>query len=172
MITNPCPNCRGKGTVRRSHTLKIKIPAGIESGSDIILSQMGNAVANCATPGDLYVRVNVRPHRYFVRNGEDLYVQIPISMTQAALGLPINVQNLDGEDVRVVIPAGIQDGEAIVVKGKGLPKYKRPGKGNLVIKVQIEIPKRLNLKAKKIMQELSDAMGENESPAPVRFENY
>ena len=122
VIKNPCPNCRGNGTVRKSQTLKIKIPAGIESGTDIIIPQMGNAVANCATPGDLYVRVNVRPHRYFVRSGEDLYVQIPISMTQAALGLDINVKNLQGESIRVSIPSGIQNGKMIRVKGQGLPR--------------------------------------------------
>ena len=117
VITDPCPNCRGTGTVRKSQTLKIKIPAGIESGSDIIIPQMGNAVANCATPGDLYVRVNVRPHKYFVRSGEDLYVQIPVSMTQAALGLDINVKNLQNETIKVSLPAGVQNGKIIRVKG-------------------------------------------------------
>ncbi len=172
VIKDPCPNCRGTGTVRKSQTLKIKIPAGIESGSDIIIPQMGNAVANCATPGDLYVRVNVRPHRYFVRSGEDLYVQIPISMTQAALGLDINVKNLKGETIKVSIPAGIQDGKIIRVKGQGLPRYRNQDyRGDMYIKVQIETPKRLSMKAKQIMKQLSEAMGENDSPTPVQFEN-
>ena len=172
VISDPCPVCRGTGTVRKSQTLKIKIPAGIESGSDIIIPQMGNAVANCATPGDLYVRVNIRPHRYFVRSGEDLYVQIPISMTQAALGLDINVRNLKGETIKVSIPSGIQNGKIIRVKGQGLPRYRNADlKGDLYIKVQIDTPKRLGLKAKQIMKELSDAIGENDNPTPVAFEN-
>ena len=172
VIKDPCPNCRGNGTVRKSQTLKIKIPAGIESGSDIIIPQMGNAVANCATPGDLYVRVNVRPHRYFVRSGEDLYVQIPISMTQAALGLDINVKNIQGETIKVSIPSGIQDGKIIRVKGQGLPRYRNAdSRGDMYIKVQIETPKRLSMKAKQIMKQLSDVMGENENPTPVQFEN-
>ncbi|MBQ7507756.1 MAG: DnaJ domain-containing protein [Spirochaetales bacterium] len=172
VISDPCPNCRGTGTVRKSQTLKIKIPAGIESGSDIIIPQMGNAVANVATPGDLYVRVNVRPHRYFVRSGEDLYVQIPISMTQAALGLDINVKNLQGETIKVSIPAGIQNGKIIRVKGQGLPRYRNAdSRGDMYIKVQIETPKRLGLKARQIMKELSEAMGENDTPTPVQFEN-
>ena len=172
VISDPCPVCRGTGTVRKSQTLKIKIPAGIESGSDIIIPQMGNAVANCATPGDLYVRVNIRPHRYFVRSGEDLYVQIPISMTQAALGLDINVRNLKGGTIKVSIPSGIQNGKIIRVKGQGLPRYRNADlKGDLYIKVQIDTPKRLGLKAKQIMKELSDAIGENDNPTPVAFEN-
>ena len=172
MITDPCPNCRGTGTVRKSQTLKIRIPAGIESGSDIIIPQMGNAVANCATPGDLYVRVNVRPHKYFVRSGGDLYVQIPVSMTQAALGLDINVKNLQNETIKVSLPAGVQNGKIIRVKGQGLPRYKNlDSRGDMYIKVQIETPKRLSLKARQIMRDLSEAMGENDSPTPVPFEN-
>lgn len=172
VISDPCPNCHGNGTIRKSQTLKIKIPAGIESGSDIIIPQMGNAVANCATPGDLYVRVNVRPHKYFVRSGEDLYVQIPISMTQAALGLDVDVKNLEGESVRINIPAGIQNGKIIRVRNQGLPRYKNVNsKGDMYVKVQIETPKRLSLKAKKIMKDLSDEMGENTCPTPVPFEN-
>ncbi|MCF0261392.1 MAG: molecular chaperone DnaJ [Sphaerochaetaceae bacterium] len=172
VISDPCPNCRGNGTIRKSQTLKVKIPAGIESGSDIIIPQMGNAVANCAVPGDLYVRVNVRPHKYFVRSESDLYVQIPISMTQAALGLDIDVKNIKGESVRVNIPAGIQNGKIIRVRGQGLPRYRNfDVKGDMYIKVQIETPKRLNLKAKQIMKELSEAMGEETCPNPVPFEN-
>jgi len=171
VIDDPCPNCKGSGTVRKSQTLKIKIPAGIETGTDIIIPQMGNAGANGATPGDLYVRVNVRPHKYFVRQGEDLFVQIPISMTQAALGLNIEVQNLVGQKIKVAIPDGIQNGKIIRVKGQGLPRYKSTTRGDLYIKFQIETPKHLGLKAKKIMQDLSEALGENPSPTPVPFED-
>ncbi len=104
--------------------------------------------------------------------GEDLYVQIPISMTQAALGLDINVRNLKGETIKVSIPSGIQNGKIIRVKGQGLPRYRNADlKGDLYIKVQIDTPKRLGLKAKQIMKELSDAIGENDNPTPVAFEN-
>lgn len=172
VITDPCPSCKGSGTVRKSQTLRVKIPAGIENGADIIIPQMGNAGQNNATPGDLYVRVNIRPHKYFVRQGEDLFVQIPISMTQAALGLDIEVKNLMGQTVKVSIPAGVQNGKIIRVKGQGLPRYRNAASmGDMYIKFQIETPKRLGLKAKQLMKELSDAMGENPSPNPVPFEN-
>lgn len=171
VISDPCPNCRGNGTVRKNQTLKIKIPAGIESGSDIIIPQMGNAGSNGATPGDLYVRVNVRPHKYFVRQGDDLFVQIPISMTQAALGLTIEIKNLIGQPVKVEIPAGVQNGKIVRVKGQGMPKYRSDSKGDLYVKFQIETPKRLSMKARAIMKELSDALGEEPNPSPVPFEN-
>ena len=120
----------------------------------------------------MYVRVNIRPHKYFVRQGEDLFVQIPISMTQAALGLDIEVKNLMGQTVKVSIPAGVQNGKIIRVKGQGLPRYRNAASmGDMYIKFQIETPKRLGLKAKQLMKELSDAMGENPSPNPVPFEN-
>lgn len=171
VISDPCPICKGSGTVRKSQTLKIKIPAGIENGADIIIPQMGNAGQNNATPGDLYVRVNIRPHKYFVRQNEDLFVQIPISMTQAALGLDIEVKNLIGQTIKVSIPAGVQNGKIIRVKGQGLPRYKSTSMGDLYIKFQIETPKRLGMKAKQLMKELSDTLGENPAPAPVPFDN-
>ena len=171
VISDPCPVCRGTGTVKKSQTLKIKIPAGIENGADIIIPQMGNAGQNNATPGDLYVRVNIRPHKYFVRQNEDLFVQIPISMTQAALGLDIEVKNLMGQTIKVSIPAGVQNGKIIRVKGQGLPRYKSAMTGDLYIKFQIETPKRLGIKAKQLMKELSDTLGENSSPNPVPFDN-
>ena len=93
-------------------------------------------------------------------------------MTQAALGLDINVKNLQGETIKVSIPSGIQDGKIIRVKGQGLPRYRNnDSKGDMYIKVQIDTPKRLSMKAKQIMKQLSDVMGENDSPTPVQFEN-
>lgn len=170
IIEDPCPACRGSGTVRKNQTLRVKVPAGIESGTDIILSGMGNAGPNGAPPGDLYVRINVKPDKYFVRQGADLFVQVPISMTQAALGLDIEIKNLMGEPVKVEIPAGVQNGKIVRVKGQGLPKYRNENsKGDLYVKFQIETPKRLGLKAKQIMKELSVAMGENDHPSPVPF---
>ena len=170
VIDNPCPVCRGMGTVRKNQTIKVRIPAGIESGTDIILPGLGNAGSNGATPGDLYLRVNVRPHKYFIRQGENLFVQIPISITQAALGLDIEVANLAGQVVKVSVPAGIQSGKMIRVKGQGMPRYKNTGSvGDLYIKFRIETPKHLGLKAKKIMKELSEELGENSRPNPETF---
>lgn len=170
VIDNPCPSCSGTGKVRKNRTIRITVPAGIEDGSDIIIGGMGNVGNNGAPAGDLYVRINVRPHKYFVRQGENLFVQIPISMTQAALGLDINVKGLKGQEFKVSIPAGIQSGKIIRIKDQGLPRYKGGGAmGDLYIKFRIETPKHLGLKAKQIMKQLSDAMGEDSSPMPEAF---
>ena len=113
----------------------------------------------------------MKQDKYFVRQGADLFVQVPVSMTQAALGLGIEIDNLEGKTVKVELPAGLQNGKIVRVKGEGLPKYKNPGsKGDLYVKFQIETPKRLGLKARQIMKELSDAMGENSHPSPVPFQ--
>lgn len=170
VIDNPCSVCAGTGKVRKNRTIRITVPAGIEDGSDIVIGGMGNVGANGAPAGDLYVRINVRPDKYFVRQGENLFVQIPISMTQAALGLDIKVKGLTGQEIKVTVPAGIQNGKMIRVKDQGLPRYKGGGaKGDLYIKFHIETPKHLGLKAKAIMKQLSDAMGENENPTPEQF---
>ena len=170
VIEDPCPICHGSGTVRKSRTIRITVPAGIEDGTDIIIGGMGNAGPNGLPAGDLYVRINVRNHRYFIRQGENLFVQIPISMTQAALGLDINVMGLKDHKFKVSIPAGTQDGKVLRIKGQGLPRYKGNGiAGDLYIKFRIETPKHLNMKAKALMKQLSDAMGENENPSPEQF---
>lgn len=172
IIENPCPACRGTGTVRKNSTLKVKIPAGIENGSDIILSGMGNAGPNGAAPGDLYIRVIVKPDRYYIRNGNDLFIQVPVSMTQAALGLDIEIKTITGKNIKVTVPQGISSGKMIRVKNQGMPRYKAGGDcGDLYIKFVIETPKRLSLKAKKLMKELSDEMGENTSPDLQPFED-
>ena len=171
VIDNPCNVCRGTGTVKQSQTLMVKIPAGIENGTDLILPQLGNAGANGATPGDLYVRVNVRPHKYFIRQNANLFVQIPVSMTQAALGMDIEVTNLTGQKIKVTVPSGIQSGEVIRVKNQGLPKYKSNSTGDLYIKFRVETPKRLSGRAKQILTEFSNAVGENASPSPEVYQD-
>lgn len=171
VIDDPCDVCHGSGTVRKNQTIRVTIPAGVEDGQDIVLGGMGNAGPNGAPPGDLYLRVNIRPHKYFIRQGQDLFVQIPISFTQAALGLEIEVKNLVGQTIKVDIPAGIQNGELIRVKGQGLPRYKSSAnRGNMYIKVQINTPKHVGIKGKQILKSLSEALGEDSSPTPVRFD--
>lgn len=173
IIDNPCSSCRGTGTVRKVQKLKVKIPAGIESGTDIYIPKMGNAGKNGGPSGDLYVHVTVKPDRYYIRDGENLFVQIPISFTQASLGLDIKVKTLDNQNIKVTIPAGIQNGKLLRVKGQGLPIYKgRPGqKGDMYIKIQIDTPKHLNRKVKDLMKKLSEEMGEDINPSPVPFSN-
>lgn len=166
VIEDPCSQCRGTGTVRKKQTIKFTIYAGIPSGSDIIIPKMGNAGMAGSEPGDLYVRINIKPSRYYIRQNDDIYMQLPISMTQAALGLDVNVKTIAGKTIKVTIPEGIPNGKIIKVKGQGLPKYKSSNFGDLYIKVKIETPRKLSSTAKKLMAELSKEIGENTSPNP------
>lgn len=170
IIDNPCPKCRGTGLMKKQQKIKIKIQPGIRSGQDIILAGMGNAGVNGGECGDLYLRVNIAPHPYYLRDEDDLYIRIPISVTQAALGLEVQVPLLDGSLEPVNIPAGIQDGKMIRLRGKGVPHYKSYGSGDLYVKFSVVVPKRLSLKARSIMRQLSDEMGEDRAPRPIPFE--
>lgn len=170
VIDNPCPKCHGSGLMRKQQKIKIKIQPGIQDGTDIILQGMGNAGPNGGPYGDLYVRVNVKPHKHYIRQNDDLYVQIPVSITQAALGLEVSIPLIDGTSEKVNVPAGIQDGKMIRMRDKGMPRYKSSGKGDLYVKFKVMVPKRLNAKAKSLLGELSGVLGENSAPAPIPFE--
>lgn len=172
ILDNPCQACKGSGVMRKQQTIKVKIPAGIESGQDIIIAGLGNAGPNNGPAGDLYIRVNLKPHKYFIRQDDDLYVQIPISMTQAALGSDINVTTIDGAVVKVSVPAGIQDGKLVRVRNQGMPRYKSTSgqRGDMFIRFKVTTPKRLSIKARSLMKELAEAIGEETSPAPEPFD--
>ena len=158
IIEKPCSHCGGSGTNRKVQKIKVTIPPGIEPDKQISI------------PGDLYVFVNVRPHEYFERSGNDLYCMVPINVAQAALGCSINVDTLDEKKVKLKIPAGIQNGKLLRLKGEGVPYLHNPNKkGDLYIKIQIVTPERLSSKAKALMEELSQQLGENENPKPVRL---
>jgi molecular chaperone DnaJ len=171
IIENPCNECHGTGLMRKKQKLNVTIPAGVDTGNRITLSGMGDAGPNGGPSGDLYVYVNVRPHPYFVRSGFDLYTQIPISMTQAALGAEIEVMTIDDVKVKVNIPSGTQHGKVLRLRNKGVPRLRSSSdqRGDQYIKIVVEIPKRLSREAKKILGELSKEIGENTNPQPVPF---
>ena len=132
---------------------------------------MGDAGPSGGPSGDLYVYVNVRPHPYFERSGNDLYCQIPISFTQAALGADIEVMTIDDVRVKVSIPAGTQHGKMLRLRNRGVPKLRSSldQRGDQYIKIVVETPKKLNREAKKLMNQLSEALGENARPEPMPF---
>jgi len=173
IIENPCPECHGTGLMRKQQKLKVAIPAGVDTGNRVSISGMGDAGANGGPPGDLYVYVNVRPHPYFERMGNDLYCQIPISITQAALGGEVEVTTIDDVVVKVTIPTGTQNGKVLRLRNKGVPKLRGSldQRGDLYIKIIVETPHKLSREAKKIMSELATALGENKRPKPIPFED-
>lgn len=168
VVENPCTNCNGAGVVHKKQRIKVAIPAGIADGQRITIPRQGDAARGGGEPGDLHVIVHVLPHRHFERNGNDLYCVVPISITQASLGAEIHVATLDDKRVRLKVPAGTQSGKMLRLKGEGIPFHSGNGRrGDLYIKLQVTIPKRLSSRAKDLLKEFSTVEGENDTPDPI-----
>ncbi|MDY3617493.1 molecular chaperone DnaJ [Agathobaculum sp.] len=155
IIKKPCPKCSGAGRVRKSRTLKVNIPAGIDEGQSIQLRGQGNAGANGGPSGDLLVTVAIRPHPVFTRDGANVMVEIPISFTQAALGDTLQVPTIDGR-VEYKVPEGTQTGTVFRMKGKGIQNVSGRGRGDQYVRVNIEVPRNLSDKQKKLLREFED----------------
>jgi molecular chaperone DnaJ len=153
VITDPCLKCKGEGRVLRQKTIDAKIPAGVEDGTRIRFSGLGEAGAFGGPPGDLYVVLHVKEHPFFEREGTDLHCIIPISFTQAAMGSEIRVPTLDGEH-NLKIPEGIQSGTTMRIRGKGVPVLNGHGKGDLFVELRVQTPGKLNKRQRELLQEL------------------
>jgi molecular chaperone DnaJ len=158
IIKEYCARCRGEGRILRERKIEIKIPAGVDSGSKLRIPGEGEAGTRGGTPGDLYVIIHVRPHEIFKRQDNDLICEIPVSFVQAALGGELEVPTLDGK-AKLRIPEGTQPGAVFRLKGKGVPSLRGFGKGDQLVKVKIEVPRRLNARQKKILREFAQASG-------------
>lgn len=170
VIEKPCGACAGSGVQRKNQKIKVKIPAGVEPGKRISIPGQGDAGRNGGPSGDLYVYIDVKPHENFERDGYDLYEMIPISMTQAALGCEILVETLDDKKIKVKIPSGSQNDKVLRIKGEGVPHLHNENyRGDLYIRLRVEIPNRLSKKEKELLSQLSDSMGETEMPKPVKL---
>jgi molecular chaperone DnaJ len=168
IVERPCSECRGVGTVRRTRTITITIPAGIEDGKRLSLSGQGDAGANGAQDGDLYVFLRVQPHECFERDGKDVYCAVPISITQAALGAEIVVPTLDDKTVRVSVPAGTQNGRILRLRGEGIPElHTQSRRGDMYIKIVVRVPTKISPKARELLKELAAVSGEEKSPRPI-----
>lgn len=168
VIDKPCECCRGTGLTKKQQKIKVTIPPGIENGKRINIPGQGDGAPQGGSPGDLYVFIRVQPHSYFERDGNDLYCAIPITFSQAALGAEIQVATLDQRRLRLKIPAGTQNGKILRIKSEGVPHLQNNGRrGDLYIKIMVEVPKKLSSKEKQLLKELSELEGENSSPNPV-----
>ncbi|MCG3203516.1 MAG: Chaperone protein DnaJ [Elusimicrobia bacterium] len=159
IIENPCPTCSGSGRVHRNKKVKVRIPPGVENGTTLRISGAGEAGERGAGSGDLYVVVHVREDKRFERDGANLVTDAVISFPLAALGGEIDVQALEGF-VRLKIPAGTQPGAHFRVSEHGLPHLKSRSRGDLFVRVQVNIPKKLSKEEKKLVFELAEKMGE------------
>ncbi len=158
IIDTPCSNCRGSGLVKKRRKITVKVPPGIDEGYQLRLRGEGGDIANGGEPGDLYVIVHVRQNPQFVREGDDLWhVQI-ITYPQAALGADIVVPTLDGPTTIKVHP-GTQVGEVITLRGKGMPRFRGYGRGDLLVRIGISVPEKLTAPQKALMEQLAKEFG-------------
>lgn len=149
----PCADCGGSGKVRKDVTIAVNIPAGVDNDSVITIKGQGEPGTNGGPYGDLYVVLSVKPHTLFKRSGQDLHLEIPISFNQAALGDQITVPSMEGK-LSYKIPPGTQPGTVFRLKGKGLPNPRGSSKGDLYVKVILEVPTKLNAKQKTAVEEM------------------
>lgn len=155
IVKDPCNDCHGAGRKQKNKTLSVKIPAGVDTGDRIRLNGEGEMGETGAPAGDLYVEVHVKPHPIFTRDGSNLYCEVPISFTQAALGGEVNVPTLDGQ-VTLKIPAETQTGKMFRMRGKGVKSVRGGLVGDLLCKVIVETPVKLNERQKELLSELEE----------------
>jgi len=159
VIKDPCKKCSGSGRVRKEKVLKVSIPKGIDSGRRIRLSGEGEAGVRGGPAGDLYVLVTIKPHKFFRRDGANLYCRVPVPMMTATLGGEIEVPSIDGARNDVKIPAGTQTGQQFRLKGKGMNIMRSESFGDLYIEIFVETPVNLNTKQKDLMKKLAEEFG-------------
>jgi molecular chaperone DnaJ len=166
VITNPCPGCRGAGRVQKERKLTVKIPAGIATGQRLRLSGEGEAGAGGGPSGDLYVVIHVQEHRFFQREGNDLFCEIPLNYPKLALGGEIRIPTLEGEDT-FKVPEGTQSGTTFRLRGRGMPDVTGRGRGDLLITVKVVTPKKLSRDQKKLLEQLAATLPQEKfEPTP------
>ena len=160
LIETPCRTCRGSGLVRKRRKITVKVPLGIDEGYQLRLRGEGENVSDDGEPGDLYVLVHIVPHKLFIRDGDDLYYVLMIGYPQAVLGAEVQVPTLEGPTVLKINP-GTQVGEVIRLKGKGMPRFKGYGKGDLLVRLGIAVPEKITAQQKALLEQLSKEFGED-----------
>ena len=159
IIKTPCRNCNGKGFIKLNKKLEVNIPAGIDTYQNIVLRGQGSAGRNGGPSGDLIIEVRVKNHDFFTREGNDLYCEVPISFTEAALGAEIKIPTLNGHE-KISIPEGTQSGKSFTLKGKGIVDINNPKRqGNIIVTVNVETPRNLSGEQKKILKSFEETFG-------------
>jgi molecular chaperone DnaJ len=160
IIADPCPKCQGQGRVRKAVSLSVKIPPGVDNGSRLKLRGEGEAGFGGGPNGDLYVVVHVREHALFVRQDNDVVIEVPVSFPQATLGAEIEVPTLEGK-LKLKIPAATQSGKVFRLKGKGFVDLHGYGRGDQLVRIVVETPRRLTPRQRELLEEFARASGED-----------
>ena len=160
VIEEPCPKCQGSGRERRTKRYTVKIPAGVDDGTRIRLKGKGETGVGGGPPGDLFVVTRVASSRLYQRRGADLVIDVPVTFAEAALGATVDVPTPEGP-ISLKIPAGSEDGKLLRVRGRGAPKLKGSGKGDLLARVRVSVPKKLTKAEREALENLRDVSREN-----------
>lgn len=169
VFSDPCTKCHGHGRISESRTLNVTIPAGVEEGTRIRIAGEGEAGIRGAASGDLYVFVSIKNHRYFTRDGNNLYCSLPLKLTTAALGGKIEVPGLDGKFTELDIPAGTQSGATFTLRNKGMPIMKSSRFGDMIVAVNIEVPVNLTKRQKELLEEFDNECTARTNPNTESF---
>lgn len=163
-IDKPCPECEGQGRVPDRQRVTVEVPVGIRDSQQLRLSGFGEAGMHGAAAGDLIVTCRIQPHEFFERDGDNLHVGANISIVQASLGADIEIDGIfEDEKVKVRIPEGCQNEQVVTVRGSGMPRFKSTSRGDLLVHINVVIPKKLSKREREILEELAKEMGEDVS---------
>lgn len=161
IVEHPCPTCKGKGSVTRVRPITVNVPAGVTDGGKLRFKGKGEPGTGGGPAGDLYVVAHVRPHLYFTREGADVVMELPVTFAEAALGAEVTIPTPDGSKVRLRIAEGTQDGKVYKVPGKGAPKLKGKGNGDLRVRVKVAVPKKLSTEQKDALKTFAGIKAED-----------
>ena len=171
-ISNPCKRCSGSGVINKEKSLSVKIPPGVDEGTRIRISGEGEAGRNSGPAGDLYIYVNMVTNNIFNREGEHLFLNVPIDIYTATNGGSIEVPSPNGKKIRISIAAGTQNGKRFRLKGKGMPVLQSRSFGDLYVEADIETPINLSNNQKKLLSEFHDSLQKSNSPKVKKYENF
>ncbi|QNI36073.1 molecular chaperone DnaJ [Edaphobacter sp. 4G125] len=163
LIVDPCTTCRGETRIQTEHTILVKVPAGVEQDTRIRYQGEGESGKFGGPAGDLYVVLNVKSHKFFERDGDDLHCVMPISFPQAALGTEIEIQTLEGVET-IKVPEGTQSGREFKLRGKGVPHLNERGKGDLIVEIRVQTPGKLSKQQKELLRQLAETMEVENTP--------
>ncbi len=167
-ISTPCHVCRGRGVERKTRRKVVSVPAGVDTGTQMRLAGEGQPGINGGPSGNLFIAIKVKPHKYFKRRENDILINLNINISQAALGDEVQVPTVDGS-MMLKIPAGIQPGKAINMKGKGVPRLRGSGRGDQVVLINVEIPTRLSSEQRQLLEQLGKSLGHEAKPQERGF---
>lgn len=169
MIDHPCKKCHGNGVEKKERKISVKIPEGVEDGTRLKITGEGEAGRQGGSHGDLYIFISVRKHKFFERKGNDVYCEVSINIPQAVLGTDIMVETIDNKKAKIKIPSGTQSGRVFRLKNMGFKDLHGYGKGDQLVRVQVDIPKKISSQERQLYTDLGKLSKENHSPAARSF---